>query len=155
MKRVTRGAVAIGVTIATALAGYALTDTRQADATTTLGPGLVTVTIDIHYSKFSISDLHVRAGTTVQFLIRNNDPIAHEFIVGDARVHARHELGTHPAHPPVPGEVSVGPGEIGETFFGFDQPGKYLFACHLPRHFAYGMRGWVTVEKPDKPVEPA
>jgi uncharacterized cupredoxin-like copper-binding protein len=49
-------------------------------------------------------------------------------------------------HPPVPGEVSVGPGEIGETFYRFDKPGRYLFACHLPGHFAFGMKGWVIVD---------
>ncbi len=145
MRLIVRGAVAIGVAIATALAGYAFSGTRQADATTTLGPGLVTVSIDIHYSKFSISTLNVQPGTTVKFLIRNNDPINHEFIVGDAQVHARHQIGTHPAHPPVPGEVTVGPGELGETFFRFDKSGRYLFACHLPGHLAYGMRGWVEV----------
>ena len=24
-------------------------------------------------------------------------------------------------------------------------PGKVLFACHLPGHFAYGMKGYVVV----------
>jgi len=35
---------------------------------------------------------------------------------------------------------------LGETFYKFDQVGRYLFACHLPGHLAYGMRGWVVVE---------
>jgi uncharacterized cupredoxin-like copper-binding protein len=146
MRRVTRGAVALALAAATALAGYAVSDAKHADATTTLGPGLVTVTVSIRYSKFSISSLSVRPGTTVRFLVRNNDPIDHEFIVGDARVHALHERGTHPAHPPVPGEVSVPAGQLGETFYRFDQAGRYLFACHLPGHFAFGMRGWVDVQ---------
>ena len=46
----------------------------------------------------------------------------------------------------MPGEVSVGPGELGETFYRFDKPGRYLFACHLPGHLAFGMRGWVIVD---------
>lgn len=146
MRHVTRGAVAIALAVVTAVAGYALSDAKDADATTTLGPGLVTVTVDLHYSKFSISTVHVRPGTTVRFLIRNADPIAHEFIIGDEQVHDRHRLGTHPAHPPVPGEVSVGPGELGETFYRFDEPGRYLFACHLRGHLAFGMRGWFEVD---------
>ena len=145
MRLFIRGAVAIGVTIATALAGYAVTDAAHAGATTALGPGLVTVTVDIHYSRFSIATLKVEQGTTVRFLIRNNDPINHEFIVGDAQVHAAHQKGTHAAHPPVPGEVSLAPGELGETFYRFDSPGRMLFACHFPGHLAYGMRGWVEV----------
>jgi len=43
--------------------------------------------------RFSISTLHVRQGTTVRFLVRNHDPIAHEFIVGDKQVHLRHQFG--------------------------------------------------------------
>ena len=146
MTRVTRGAVAIAVAVLTAVAGYAVSDAKHADATTTLGPGLVTVTVNIRYSHFSISTLPVRPGTTVRFLVRNNDPIDHEFIVGGPRIHALHERGTRASHPPVPGEVSVPAGELGETFYRFDQAGRYLFACHLPGHFAYGMRGWVDVE---------
>ena len=141
----TRGAIALGLAIVTLVGGYAVADARHADASTALGPGLVTVTVDIHYSKFSLSTLQVRAGTTVRFLVRNHDPIAHEFIVGDEAVHRRHELGTHPAHPPVPGEVSVAAGDVGETFYRFDRTGRFEFACHLPGHLAFGMRGWVTV----------
>ncbi len=64
------------------------------------GPGLVTVDVDIHYSKFSMSTLQVREGTTVRFLVRNHDPIAHEFIVGDAAVHAAPPARHRPGAPP-------------------------------------------------------
>ena len=140
------GVIAVVVAILTGIAGYAIADARRADASTTLGPGLVTVNVDIHYSKFTLSALHVREGTTVRFLVRNHDPIAHEFIVGDKQVHLRHELGTHAAHPPVPGEVSVAADDVGETFYRFDRAGRFEFACHLPGHLAFGMKGWVTVE---------
>ena len=147
MNRIVRAAVAIAVAVATAVAIYAVQDSEHADAKpAALGPGLVTVTVGIHYSRFSIDTLHVSAGSTVRFLIRNDDPIHHEFIVGDAQVHARHQRGSEASHPPVPGEVSVGPGELGETFYRFAKPGRYLFACHLPGHFAYGMQGWVVVD---------
>jgi uncharacterized cupredoxin-like copper-binding protein len=146
MNRLVRSAVAVGAAIVTAVGGYAISDSAHADPPTVLGPGLVTVTVDVHYSKFSISTLRVRQGSTVRFLIRNDDPIHHEFIVGDSQVHARHEKGSEATHPPVPGEVSVGPDELGETFYRFDKPGRYLFACHLPGHFAFGMKGWVIVD---------
>jgi len=134
----------LGVT--TLAIGEVFADTSPAaSAPRVLGPGLVTVDVGIHYSKFSFSELSVHPGTTVRFVVHNNDPIHHEFIVGDASVHARHERGTEAAHPPVPGEVSVAPLDIGETFYRFDRAGRYLFACHLPGHFAYGMKGWITV----------
>jgi uncharacterized cupredoxin-like copper-binding protein len=45
----------------------------------------------------------------------------------------------------VPGEVSVGAHETGETIYRFDRPGAVEFACHLAGHLAYGMRGDITV----------
>jgi uncharacterized cupredoxin-like copper-binding protein len=141
-------AVAACVGAATVLVGYALTDGGVAGAGTprVLGPGLVTVNVGIAYSRFSIDDLHVHPGTTVRFVITNRDPIHHEFIVGPPSVHARHARGHESAHPPVPGEVSVEPEDTGETFYRFDRPGRFLFACHLPGHFAYGMHGSVVVD---------
>jgi uncharacterized cupredoxin-like copper-binding protein len=146
VRRLVRAAVAIAVATVTAVAIYAVQSSEPADAKSPLGPGLVTQTVGIHYSKFSIDTLHVYAGSTVRFLIRNDDPIHHEFIVGDAQVHLRHQRGSEATHPPVPGEVSVGPGELGETFYEFAKPGRYEFACHLPGHLAFGMRGWVIVD---------
>jgi uncharacterized cupredoxin-like copper-binding protein len=147
VKWLVRASVSLLVASATAVGGYAMNGRAHAEAApAALGPGLVTVDVGIRYSKFSISTLHVRTGTVVRFLIHNDDPIHHEFIVGDAAVHLRHEQGKEATHPPVPGEVSVAPLDIGETFYRFDRPGRLLFACHLPGHFAYGMRGWVVVD---------
>lgn len=148
MNRLARGAVAAAIAVATAVAGYAFNGTAHADASPALGPGLVTVNVVVHYSHFSIATLHVHEGTIGRFLIRNQDPIEHEFIVGDASVQALHERGTEHVHPPIPGEVTIPPGELEETFYRFDQPGRVLFACHFPGHFAYGMWGWVIVDSP-------
>ncbi len=38
---------------------------------------------------------------------RNTDPIDHEWIVGDAAVHARHRTGTEPVHGARPTEVTI------------------------------------------------
>jgi uncharacterized cupredoxin-like copper-binding protein len=142
-----RSAVAVAAAAATALGLYAFDGSARASEPEVLGPGLVTVDLGIHYSKFSFDELHVRKGTTVQFMVRNDDPIYHEFIVGDAAVHARHQHGTEKSHPPVPGEVTVKPEDVGTTFYDFDRAGKFEFACHLPGHYGYGMKGFVTVEE--------
>jgi uncharacterized cupredoxin-like copper-binding protein len=139
--------VAIAVAVASGLLVNAARDVRTADAAGALGPGLVTVNVNVHYSRFSIDEVHVRPGTTVRFIVHNDDPINHEFIVGDGAVHRRHQQGSERAHPPVPGEVSVGAHDTGETFFRFDRPGRYLFACHLPGHLAYGMKGFIVVDE--------
>ena len=146
MSWIARSAVAMAAAVVTALGAYAAGGAARADTPRALGPGLVTVDVHIHYSHFSFSTLRVHTGTTVRFLVHNDDPIHHELVVGDASVHARHEHGTESTHPPIPGEVSVAPNDIGETFYVFDQPGRFMFACHLPGHFAYGMHGWVVVD---------
>ncbi len=145
MNGLVRGVAAAAVAVATTVGGFAVEHASRAAASSGLGPGLVTVDVGIRYSKFSFSQLRVRSGTLVRFVVHNDDPIHHEFIVGDASVHARHQAGNEAVHPPVPGEVSVAPEDVGETFFRFDTPGRYEFACHLPGHLAYGMRGWVIV----------
>jgi uncharacterized cupredoxin-like copper-binding protein len=137
--------VALVVSVATLLGGYAIAGATRGDRDEVLGPGLVTVDVDIRYSTFEFSTLRVRPGTLVRFVVHNRDPIHHELIIGDAAVHARHERGTEAVHPPVPGEVSVKPLDVGTTFLRFDEPGEYFFACHLPRHVAYGMKGWMSV----------
>jgi uncharacterized cupredoxin-like copper-binding protein len=111
-----------------------------------LGPGDATVTLVVNHSRFHPARVVVQQHTTVTFRIVNRDPIGHEFIVGDAEVHALHEAGTHGEHGAVPGEVSVAPGETATTTHEFHTPGSVLFACHLPGHFAYGMVGEVVVE---------
>lgn len=131
------------VAIATTSLGFAADASGGTDDA--LGPGLVTVRLDIEHSHFSTDHLHVRVGTVVRFLVRNDDPIGHELVVGDATVHAAHERGSEATHPPVPGEVSVAGGDIAETFYRFDDAGSFVFACHLPGHFVYGMHGVVTV----------
>jgi plastocyanin len=65
-----------------------------------LGPGPVTVALDIEHSAFSVDEITVRAGTEVRFVVTNGDPILHELIVGPPEVHRRHESGTEAAHPP-------------------------------------------------------
>jgi uncharacterized cupredoxin-like copper-binding protein len=110
-----------------------------------LGPGDVTVRIGIEHSVFDAEEIRVVEGTKLRFVVDNEDPIGHELITGAADVHERHRNGTHPQHPSVPGEVSVGPGETGITTFAFDEVGEFEFACHLPRHYEYGMRGTVVV----------
>jgi len=56
-----------------------------------------------------------------------------------------HEQGTEAHHAGRPGETSVAPGATAETAYTFISRGTLLFGCHLPGHWAYGMRGTITV----------
>jgi uncharacterized cupredoxin-like copper-binding protein len=87
----------------------------------------------------------VPAGEPVTHVLRNDDPIDHEWIVGDAANHQRHRTGTEPVHGARPTEVSVPAGTTRTTTVTFTTPGTYLYICHLPGHEAYGMVGTLVV----------
>ncbi len=115
-------------------------------AGTTGAPPALTVDLTVHHSQFSTSEIRVRPGQTVRFVVRNTDPIAHELIVGDQAVQDHHEAGTEAHHGDRPGEVSVPPGQTAVTTYRFGAAGgTVLFGCHLPGHWAYGMQGTVRV----------
>lgn len=107
-----------------------------------------TVTLVARHSRWSVPVVRgVRAGETVRFVVRNEDPIDHELIVGPAEVHARHATGTEAHHGHVPGEVSAPAGAVVSTTYRFTAPGQVVFGCHLPGHWAYGMTGLVEVTR--------
>ncbi len=103
------------------------------------------VTMTIHHSRFLPGELTFDRGDTVTFILINDDPIDHEFILGDQDVQDRHEFGTEAHHDAVPTEVSVPAGETVRTTVTFDEPGELIIGCHLPTHYAYGMKAKVTV----------
>jgi uncharacterized cupredoxin-like copper-binding protein len=121
--------VAVGVSAASAPSGaYALT-----------------VTIDIHYSHYEPSTLRVPVGVPVRFVIRNQDPIDHEWIVGDAAVQARHRTGTELHHGARPTELSIAALQTTETIVTFAATGQLQYICHLPGHEQFGMVGTLDI----------
>jgi uncharacterized cupredoxin-like copper-binding protein len=107
--------------------------------------GSRTVHVRIHYSRFEPARFAFDPGETVTFVVENADPIDHEFILGDETVQLAHERGTEAYHPPRPGEMSAPAGETATTTYTFAQAGPLIVGCHLPGHYAYGMRSEVTV----------
>ena len=103
------------------------------------------IEITIEHSRFDPARVTVARGATVTFVIKNADPIAHEFIVGDRAVQDVHEKGTEAHHGTKPGEVSIPAGETRTTTYTFAGPGDLIIGCHLPGHYDYGMRGAVEV----------
>ena len=102
-------------------------------------------TIRIHFSRFEPAEVVATAGVPIRITLVNTDPIDHEWLVGDAAFHERHRTGTEAHHDARPTEVSLAPGASSTTTVRFDQPGEYLFICHLPGHEAYGMVGMLRV----------
>ena len=134
--------VAVLFGVAAALAAAAVAGPRP-------GAGERTVVVTMHHSHFQPAQLRVAPGERVRFVLRNTDPIDHEFILGDAAVQARHEEGRQRQHHgDVPGERSVAAGQEAVTSYAFPASpdgGTLQFACHLPGHYAYGMHGTVRV----------
>ena len=128
------------------LLGLALVTTAAALAFAGRGPAPVTaVEIVIHYSKFEPSAITVPIGVPVTITLRNDDPIDHEWIVGDEAVHAIHRVGTEPLHPDRPTEVVIPAMSSQTTIITFESTGSLQYICHLPLHESYGMVGTVTI----------
>ena len=117
----------------------------------TAGTPGTTIEIDIEHSAFETGRLDIDTGETVTFVLRNKDPIDHEFIIGDREVQDVHEEGTEGRHDAHPTEVSIPAGETVETTIEFEEGGALaaadplLFGCHLPGHYDYGMKGVINL----------
>ena len=147
MNWLVRAGVALAAGALVASVGYAVD--ASGSETAAFGPGVVRVEVGIDHSRFDIGSLRVHEGTLVEFVVQNDDPIDHELVVGDGDVHRRHADGAERRHPPVPGEVSVAPGDRAMTFYEFTEVGSVVYACHLPGHVAYGMQGTIEVVPSD------
>ena len=134
-----RAVAALGLGVATALGAVAVAGSLATS------PDPLVVELTIRYSHFEPAAVRVPAGRAVTIVIRNDDPIDHEWIVGDEAVHERHRLGTEPVHGARPTEVSIAALEERRTSVTFAEAGTVRFICHLPGHEAYGMVGTVTV----------
>ncbi|HKY50305.1 MAG TPA: cupredoxin domain-containing protein [Candidatus Limnocylindria bacterium] len=121
-----------------ALAASAASACVPADASTPL-----VVHIRIHYSKFEPAAIDVPAGVPVTFVIRNDDPIDHEWLIGDASFHARHRTGGEAAHGDRVDEVSLPSNATKSTTLTLSN-GAHVFICHFPLHERYGMIGIVN-----------
>jgi uncharacterized cupredoxin-like copper-binding protein len=108
-------------------------------------PSPQTVTLTIHYSAFDLTELSVPRGVPITFVLVNEDPIDHEWLIGDDAFHAAHRSGTHATHGEVPTEVTIPALETVATTITFDESSSLAYICHLPGHEAYGMVGVLTV----------
>ncbi len=105
----------------------------------------VRVELVVRYSSFEPQDVTVPHGVPVRFVFHNQDPIQHEWLIGDPAFHERHRTGTEPNHAARPDEVTIPPLGTAETTLTFDQPCEVAFICHIPGHEAYGMVGTLRV----------
>ena len=113
-------------------------------ASAACAPSTQVVEVLLRHSKFEPASVTVRAGVPVTFVLKNVDPIDHEWIVGDGSLHDRHRTGTEPSHEGRANEVTIPALSERRTTLVFATPATLTFVCHLPGHERYGMVGKLT-----------
>ena len=106
-----------------------------------------TVDIGIHYSRYSATRIDVPAGVPVTFTIHNDDPIDHEWLLGDTAMHERHRTGTEPVLAARADELTIPAMSTRTTTLTFPVAMTLTYMCHLPGHEAYGMVGTLVAGK--------
>lgn len=106
-----------------------------------------TVRVSLGQLRFAPDALTVKAGSTVTFVLVNEDAIDHEFVIGNEATQKEHEMaassGDHGGHDP--NRVPVPPNKTVRFEYTFDQPGTLLYGCHVAGHYGQGMKGTITV----------
>lgn len=113
-----------------------------------------TVTVDmIDAMRFAPSNLEVKQGDTIRFLVKNSGKVTHEFVLGTEKALKEHyevmKKNPEMEHAE-PNMVTVAPGKTGEVIWQFTKAGKVDFACLHPGHLDAGMKGQVTVARSGK-----
>jgi uncharacterized cupredoxin-like copper-binding protein len=115
-------------------------------------PENVSRTIEVAMSdtmRFTPDQFTVSAGETIQFAVRNDGQIPHEFVIGSMSEMMEHAkmMRTMPTMKHAEANIlTLGSGETGNITWQFDKAGTVDFACLIPGHFEAGMKGSVTVE---------
>jgi uncharacterized cupredoxin-like copper-binding protein len=108
-----------------------------------------TIVVEMRDSfEFSPSEITVKVGEIVRFVVVNAGKHEHEMVLGTMK-----ELGDHyelmKSNPGMrhdePGMARVAPGKSGVIVWQFTQPGEFYFACLVDDHFDAGMIGKVRV----------
>ena len=117
-------------------------------------PGLaskVTRTIKVDMldtMRFTPSNLAIKQGETIRFVVKNSGQIPHEMVLGtekDLKEHYEVMKKNPEMEHADANSVTVQPGKTGEIVWQFTKSGKVDFACLHPGHYDAGMKGQVRV----------
>ena len=108
-----------------------------------------TITVDMADTmRFSPSDMKVKRGDTVKFVVRNTGKVMHEMVIGTQEELAKHAevMKKHPGmEHDAPYMAHVEPGSKQEITWTFTKPGSFIYGCLIPGHWEAGMKGTITV----------
>lgn len=115
-------------------------------------PRKVSRTIKVDMSdafRFTPSDVVLKRGETVKFVVSNSGKQLHEMVLGTAQELQEHAelMKKFPNMEHADANMAhVKPGAKGELVWQFTKAGEYQFACLIPGHFEAGMIGKVVVK---------
>jgi uncharacterized cupredoxin-like copper-binding protein len=115
-------------------------------------PKKVSRTIQVDMSdafRFTPSDMVIRRGETVKFVVSNSGRQLHEMVLGTPQELEEHAalMKRFPEMEHADANMAhVKPGAKGEIVWQFTQAGEYQFACLIPGHFEAGMVGKLVVK---------
>jgi uncharacterized cupredoxin-like copper-binding protein len=98
--------------------------------------------------RFTPSQIRVKRGETIRFVVKNSGQLKHEFNLGSEKdLKAHYELMKKfpEMEHDEPNIASVAPGGTGEVVWQFTKAGTVSFACLHPGHYEAGMKGQVKV----------
>lgn len=107
------------------------------------------VTMDDSY-RFTPSDVTIRRGQTVRFVISNIGQQMHEMVLGsvdDLKAHAELMRRFPDMEHADANMAHVEPGRKGEIVWQFTRPGEYGFGCLIAGHYEAGMSGRLVVRR--------
>lgn len=130
------------------------------DADAAIGkPGIAskatrTINVDMTDAmRFTPSDINVKQGETVRFVIKNSGVLKHELVLGTAKELQEHyevmKKNPEMEHAD-PNMVTLAAGKSGEIVWQFTKAGKVDFGCLQPGHYDAGMKGAVKVSRSGK-----
>jgi len=99
--------------------------------------------------RYTPSEITVKRGETVKFIVHNDGKQLHEMILGtpdELKAHAALMKKFPEMEHADANMTHVKPGATGEMVWQFTQAGEFQFGCLVPGHFEAGMVGKVTVK---------
>ena len=102
--------------------------------------------------KYEPTEIRVQPGETVTIRVTNTATSLHEFYLGSEKQHDDHEkemaaMGdAEMKMADAADRIFMEAGETKQVTWTFPESGSVIYGCHMPGHFAQGMRGTVTVQ---------
>ena len=108
-----------------------------------------TITIEMSDAmRFTPSDMEVKRGDTVRFIIKNAGQVKHEFNLGTREELLEHleQMKKFPGmEHDEPNKITLDPGKQGEIVWQFTKAGVVNLGCLIPGHYEAGMKGAIKV----------